>query len=124
MIKKAVVFGGLVLLALSFNACYYDKEELVYPKSTCDTVAVSYKTNIASIISANCYSCHSGTAENGAGIQLDSYDNLKNMAIFGPLLQVVRHDAGFAQMPKGGSKLSDCNIAKIRIWVEAGAPDN
>jgi hypothetical protein len=27
-------------------------------------------------------------------------------------------------MPKGGSQLPACELTKIRIWVDAGAPNN
>jgi hypothetical protein len=32
--------------------------------------------------------------------------------------------AGYKTMPQGGSKLSDCQLAKIKSWVDAGAPQN
>lgn len=36
----------------------------------------------------------------------------------------IRHDAGFNAMPQGGGKLTDCQIAIIKAWVDAGAPSN
>jgi hypothetical protein len=40
-------------------------------------------------------------------------------------LQVaINHSAGYSPMPKGGNKLPACQIAKVRRWVAAGAPNN
>jgi mono/diheme cytochrome c family protein len=122
--KKLRIIVSLTIGIGLFSSCYYDKSELVYPPNAtpCDTLAVSYRSDVLSIISSNCYSCHSGDASGGAGLKLDSYANLKMMS--GALVQVLQHDPGYAQMPKNGGKLSDCNIAKIRTWVRNGSPDN
>jgi hypothetical protein len=55
---------------------------------------------------------------------LDTYARVKTVADNGKLMGVITHANGFPQMPKGGNKLSDCNIAKIKKWVDAGAPNN
>jgi cytochrome c553 len=36
----------------------------------------------------------------------------------------IEQQPGFDAMPKGASKLSDCDIARIRAWVAAGQPNN
>ncbi len=107
-------------------SCRYNKAELVYPKKTepCDTVSISYRTDIIAIVSTHCYSCHSGTAIDGDGITLDSYADLSGAALYTDLLQMIQHDPGFIEMPKDNPKLSECNIAKIRTWIREGAPDN
>lgn len=122
--KKLRIIATLALGIGLFSSCYYDKSELVYPPNTnaCDTSAVSYKNDVLPIISGNCYSCHSGDASSGSGYKLDSYAGLKAMS--GVLVQVLQQDPGYPPMPRGGSKLSDCNIAKIRSWVRSGTPDN
>jgi hypothetical protein len=40
------------------------------------------------------------------------------------LMKAVKHDPSVIPMPVGGSRLSDCDISKIQIWVDAGAPNN
>ncbi len=55
---------------------------------------------------------------------LDNYAIVKAAAVNGLLLGVITHAPGFAQMPKDAAKLSDCNIAVIRKWINDGAPDN
>ena len=115
------------LLAIGFllNACYYDKEELLYGKgtTTCDTTAVTYAGTIAPMMSANCNSCHSGSAASG-GVITSTYTSLKVIASNGSLVHSVNWDNGFSSMPKGGSKLPTCDLAKIKKWVNLGAPNN
>lgn len=120
-------FSITLLVLCCFAGCYYDKEALVYPQGSggsCDTVAIKYSVDVVNIVSTTCYSCHGGTAATGAGIRLDTYTGLKNMASNGLLVKVINHTSGVSPMPKGGAKLSACNIAKIQAWVKNGAPNN
>ncbi|GAB2541614.1 hypothetical protein [Rufibacter soli] len=122
---------SLVFLLFSFSyACSSDKEEDVTPTPTpnpqplqCDTNNITYSGTVAGIIATNCNSCHS-TAIATNGVVLDTYARLKQYADNGKLLGVINHAPGFPQMPQGSAKLSDCTIAKIKKWVDAGAPNN
>jgi len=88
----------------------------------CDTLNVTWLTSIKPIITGNCEGCHVYPSP-GGGILLDSYSAVQTIALNGKLTGVVEHLPGYSSMPKGG-KLGDCDIAKIRIWVNAGAPNN
>lgn len=116
-----------VVLTMAIVSCVYDKDELVYPKPvvvTCDTSNVRYAVEITNILSANCYRCHGGAAQDGSGIQLDVYNNLKFMATSGQLVEAIAHGPNASPMPKGAAQLSECNIAIIKKWVSNGAPEN
>lgn len=89
----------------------------------CDSAQFKFGANITPILSTYCLGCHSG-ASPSAGIDLGTYTNVKNMALSGRLVAAVSHAPGYAAMPKNASKLSDCQIAQIRKWVDAGAPNN
>lgn len=117
--------GALIIISIiGLSSCYYDKEELLYPgQSVCDTTLITYSQTVVPIISSNCLGCHAG-ANASASIRLDNYTGVKNVASNGLLLGAINHAAGFSPMPKNGNKLSDCNITKIRLWVEAGTPNN
>ncbi len=116
---------GLCLTMLIATGCYYDKADIIYPAPVCDTShAITLSGDINNILSANCYSCHGGTADNGGGIPLDQYDVLKAYADNGILMSAITHDGGAQNMPKDAPKLSDCDIAKFRIWIDSGALDN
>ena len=110
-------------LVLSVSCCYYDKEELLYPNTVCDTATIKYSTTVAPVLSANCVSCHGG-ATASAGIKLDSYEGVSIQAANGKLVGAITHSTNYSPMPKNAAKLNSCNIAKIKKWVDAGFPNN
>jgi len=89
----------------------------------CDTTNVTFSKTISPMIQTNCQGCHSNSNPSG-GINLQGYTNVKTYADFGSLLGSITHASGFSPMPKGGNMLSDCNIAQLKIWLAAGAPNN
>lgn len=122
MKMKLVTAFSCMIYVLS--SCYYDKEELLYGIEKCDTVNVKYSVQIVNTLTANCLSCHGGDASAGAGIRLGTYDEVKAQAVSGTLLNVISHNPGFSQMPKGGAKLPNCRIEEIRAWIQNGTPNN
>lgn len=89
----------------------------------CDTTAVTYTATIAPIMSTFCTGCHDGTNAS-TSIDLTDYNGVSTEANNGKLYGSVNHDPGYVSMPFGGSWLPDCQIEQIRIWVEAGFPNN
>ena len=85
----------------------------------CDTANVKYSTVIAPIIQNNCIGCH-----RVSGTILSSYANVLATVTNGKFLGSINHTAGFRFMPEGGYKISDCKIKQIKIWINAGAPNN
>ena len=120
-IAVLIIITGI--MATSLNSCYYDKSDLLYPDTACDTTAVKYSTSVLPILSSNCISCHGGSTPS-AGISLDSYTGVKVQVDNGRLLGAVSHNPSYSAMPKNSNKLSNCNLDKIRIWIAAGAPNN
>jgi uncharacterized membrane protein len=91
--------------------------------SACDSSQFKYTANVKPILQTYCYGCHSGTAASGGGIPLDTYDGVKQQGLFGSLYVSINH-TGTNPMPQNGARLSDCKIAVIRKWIEAGALNN
>lgn len=122
-VTSLVIFVFLLSLAA---ACTSDSEEDVTPQpqpQQCDTQNVTFASTVAPILSANCYGCHSTeTATNG--VILDTHAGVKKQADNGTLVGVISHAAGFTPMPQGMAKLPDCDIAKIKEWVDDGAKNN
>lgn len=89
----------------------------------CDTLSVTYSGVIAPLLTTYCVGCHSGGAPSG-NILLNTHSGVQTVAMNGRLLGAITWAPGFQQMPRGSSKLSDCHIAKIKAWIEDGAPNN
>ena len=93
--------------------------------NTCDTANSEYMADVVPILSSYCYSCHGTNSNSGSmGIILEGHANLKAKADAGILLGVITHASGYTPMPQDGTKLSDCNINKIRSWINHGAQNN
>jgi hypothetical protein len=114
-----------ISIMLSLSSCYYDKEEALYGAGpACDTTGVTYSSHINSILNNNgCVGCHSGASPSG-NINLQGYTNVKNLAVTGRLYGAVSHSPGFSPMPQGGNKISNCEISRLKAWIDAGAPNN
>lgn len=89
----------------------------------CDDAVFTYSGAIKPLISAYCNGCHNSASPLG-GVILDTYAGLKTVADNGKLIGSVNHNIGFSAMPKGGNKLSTCQISQIQKWVSAGALNN
>lgn len=127
--NKTLALISLGLLLGSLSACYKDNEEELYPSlSTCDTASVSYASHIAPIIQSACLGCHSNTSAPvaGAGIALEGHGNLSSYISSNEtrFIGTLEHTAGFSAMPKGGSKLDNCKINQIKVWINNGAQNN
>jgi hypothetical protein len=123
---KQLINGLLlaVITAMLFSGCYYDTEEELYSGDiVCDTASVTYSTTIKPLVDGSCTSCHSGSAASG-NIDLTTYAGIKAQADNGAFYGAIAHADGFSPMPQGGNKLSDCLIAKVKHWIDQGAPQN
>jgi hypothetical protein len=133
--KKVIVCLSVINLFLA--GCSKTDEETERKKSTpntvatpvgCDTVNMKFSANIQPIITANCISCHNSVRAN-LNVRLDTYEGVKQQATrlrntISVLIGVTSHADGFTPMPYNKPKLSDCDINKIRSWVNRNSPNN
>lgn len=93
--------------------------------AACDPSVFSFNAAIKPILAQRCTGCHSGSAPSG-GINYSTYAGVKSTVDNGKLWGSITHAAGFIAMPypQGSAKISDCDLAKIKNWIDAGAPDN
>ncbi|MFN8155130.1 MAG: c-type cytochrome domain-containing protein [Bacteroidia bacterium] len=89
----------------------------------CDTSNVTYTATIKPLVQTYCKGCHSGSAP-GGGVDLSNYAGVSGSAFDGSLIGSIDHLPGWSAMPKNSAKMSDCDVAKFKIWVNAGAPNN
>lgn len=121
--NRKLLFTSLLVLAIAWISACSKKSEDEFAAQQCITTNMKYSADILPIISKNCYGCHdNSTATNG--ITLEGYANLKVQADKGDLVAVITHASGYPPMPYNAPKLSDCDINKIKSWVQSGAPNN
>ncbi len=117
---KKIVYLTLTVLTLSLSACYYDKEEELYPNSfnkNADTTSITYALTIAPMLAANCTTCHT---TGGDAPNLTTYAN-----VFANKDKVKARavDGTPTPMPSAGLMSLD-NRNKLAAWIAAGAPNN
>lgn len=95
------------------NACTED----------CDPAGFSFAQNIEPIIDLTCSGCHSGSNPSG-NLTLDTYEQIKTIALDGRLMHSLNATNGFTIMPDNTTGLPECNITQFQNWVDAGAPNN
>jgi len=99
---------------------------------------VSFSADIQPLFASRCAPCHAGNRET-SGVNLASHAN--TLASIGTqygeatvrpgdadgssLIDKIEADPQFgSRMPQGQAPLSDAEIAQVRAWIDAGAPDN
>lgn len=110
----------LLLLSLSFTACYFDNEEELYGPVTCDVSSVTYATDIVPIINTSCATSGCHVAGGSGPGDFTTYTGLKakvNNGSFENRVLVQKN------MPPSGP-LSDCTEAKLQKWIDDGALNN
>ena len=92
-----------------------------------------FEKKIRPLLVEHCYACHSGDTMAAAGLRVDTRETIRKGGSRGPavspgspeasvLLEAVSYADLDLKMPPSG-KLSDEQIADLRLWIEMGAPD-
>lgn len=90
-----------------------------------------FESRVRPLLIEICGDCH--TDDEKGGLRVDSRAALLKGGEHGPaivpgdadkslLIRAVRQEPGVVKMPKGGTKLSDADVAALTAWVQAGAP--
>ncbi|HZL10951.1 MAG TPA: hypothetical protein VFC65_13220 [Prolixibacteraceae bacterium] len=125
---KQIIKITLVLLIALITGCYYDSEEKLYPvvSSTCDLTNVTFAGTVKPILQASCLNCHSNSkaSNDGGGVRLENYDDVKVSVLNGKLMGTINHSSGYIAMPNGGGKLIVCEINQLQNWIDNGTLNN
>jgi len=124
--KSKLLLAVFFVTVLSVTSCYYDKEEVLYPNTKdCDTTKISFQSTIFPIINSSCNlsGCHDATTQ-ASGYNFTTYAGIKAQIEVPRFLGSIKHESSYSSMPKGGGKLSACNILKIEQWKKNGSPNN
>lgn len=119
IIPVRVQMVSLFVALIALGGCYYDNEEILYGSSVdCTQVVAKFGTDVSPIIQSKC--AYSGCHDAGAagGIALTNYNQVfQNAARIRSSVIVSK------TMPKSGS-ISPAEIAKLKCWLDSGAPNN
>jgi hypothetical protein len=123
--KRFVTIICVSCFVLAFGSCYYDKADVLYPTNTiCDTTGtISYAVKIVPLFQQQCYGCHTGSAPSG-NVLMGTYAADRAIANSGRLYGSINQVPGYSFMPKGGLKMSKCQLASIKKWIDSGTPNN
>lgn len=94
-------------------------------EADCDTGNVKFSTTIMPVIETRCKGCHSGTSPQG-GVSMTNYTQVRATAVNGSLWGSITHKNGFTAMPypAGSAKIPECDIRKVKIWIDKGAQND
>lgn len=106
LVVALILFVGLV-------SCTAGKQSTV--------AALTYTTNVKPIIDANCASTCHNAGRPAAGIDLTTYEKVKEQSLTGNLLGAIQHAEGAKAMPKKAPKMDDAAIQTIVNWANSGA---
>ncbi|MDB5233596.1 MAG: hypothetical protein JWR44_589 [Hymenobacter sp.] len=117
-----LVAAGAALLTVTPSCSYSHGDPVPLNLATCDTTArITYNAVIAPIFAQHCLECHATSKASalGGGNIFDNYTAVSrypNASLLGSIKQAPGYDA----MPKGRARISDCEIARIRVWMATG----
>lgn len=123
---KITLLSALTICFLAIG-CNKDNGDDMYPNDPgtgCDSVNVTFSAQVKPVIDSKCATsgCHAAAAP--TGINLSNHSGVAAIANSGKLMSAITHDGNASAMPQGSAKLDDCTIAKVRKWVNDGAPNN
>ena len=87
----------------------------------CDSTQFTFSGSIKPMIDKYCVGCHTYPNSSGS-VELSSHTGVAFVAKNGTLLNSLTHPTNW--MPKGGKKLSDCEIKQFEKWINAGAKND
>lgn len=97
---------------------------------------VSFSADVLPIFEQRCAKCHGGTDEAGevrteVSLNLLEYDRVMAGSEFGTVVEAGSAENSYllemiieGDMPEEGDPVPEDEIAVIRAWIEAGAPNN
>lgn len=124
---RATIFAALTTAIIAGCTYSHGDDQVAVPCENATTALASYASVVSPIFDLNCRTCHGATVYQSLGgfVNFSDRQHLVDYNTTRPnyILCCINH-AGCDNMPKGGNKLSDCDIARIQAWFDAGLPNN
>lgn len=123
MIKKLILSLTLIMIIITLItlSCENNNEIDLYGETFCDTTNVTWESEISDILAKNCVICH-GPTQAYNNVRHDSYESELIVVNDGRLRGVVNHLPKYTPMPYDMPMLPECELKKINIWLDNGAP--
>ena len=125
--SRSLVAGTATALLSVATGCTYSHGDASATPTPCDisSQSVTYAGVISPIFDAHCRECHATSVAStlGGGNDFGNYQTIKRYPA-ASILKSIEHAPGYDAMPKGRPKLSDCDILRIKAWIDAGEPNN
>ena len=124
--RLAILSAATAILGLAASCSYShgDPAAIITP---CDTSpqTVTYAGVISPIFDTHCRECHAASKASslGGGINLSDYLNVSRYPA-DQLLASIQQLPTADPMPKGRAKIPECDILRIKAWMDAGEPNN
>lgn len=110
------------VLGAGLSGCYYDKENILYPNTKtfdCSVVSAKFTADVLPLIQKSCATsgCHTA-ADAAGGTVLVTYADISGKAA-----RINQRAVIDQTMPSSGP-LTPAEIAILKCWIDAGAPNN
>ena len=127
---------GLAMITMMLAVAARPTTHITERDRTSPDTTVSFANDILPLFERSCWECHGGKDENGEvyaeeELHLTTYEGVMVGSTSGPVIEPG--DVGesflyelveFGDMPAEGDPLAPEEIALIKRWIEAGAPNN
>lgn len=135
-LRELRVAGGLfgtfavAVIASLFSACApIGSDQPAAPVGMANTAALvpSFGKEIFPYIEDNCTYCHKPGTQGNAGVFLENYEQIRTYAKDGLLMSSILEPNPEIKMPpvsRGLDPVPPEMIERLRLWIEAGTPDN
>jgi hypothetical protein len=110
-----------ILTTLLNISCTFESEEDLIKDVECDTTNIIY-SDLTHVFSDICTTCHNSSSTFKEGIIMDSYENVVSSINSGPVWKAINHEEGVTPMPYQQEQLPECDLKKIRAWIDNGMP--
>lgn len=115
-------FLVLLLISIFFFSCNYSRMKETGSFSPNEALQklgkLDYATTSRAVLGPRCVSCHSSGGGNQGGVNLESYQNVRNQ-----LARVAYRALESRDMPPR-TPLSNDEMTILKSWLESGAPEN
>ncbi|HET9825328.1 MAG TPA: hypothetical protein VFP87_08340 [Chitinophagaceae bacterium] len=118
--KKYFAMATALVAVILLSNCHSAKKTAGKTTAKSTMPAVTYHTNMETVIANNCSPCHF-PSKGGNKTPFDSYDAAKKN-IDSMIVRIEKNPSEKGFMPFKRPKLSDSTITLFKQWRDAGAP--